>query len=89
MSCCGKMRLAASAPGNLASTARVPPPVRAPRQSRYFFEYVGQTGLTVIGPASGRRYRFDRPGARLEVDVKDRRWLAGVPHLRQISPGPN
>jgi hypothetical protein len=41
----------------------------------------------VIGPATGRRYRFDRPGARLEVDLKDRRSLAGVPHLRQVVPG--
>jgi hypothetical protein len=52
-----------------------------------FFEYVGRTGLTVVGPVTGRRYRFERPGARLEVDLKDRRSIAAVPHLRQIGLG--
>jgi hypothetical protein len=36
---------------------------------------------------SGRRYRFDRPGMRLEVDLKDRPSLAAVPNLRQVAPG--
>jgi hypothetical protein len=91
MSCCGKMRLAAGAP---ATIARQGPPAglspaqaQGPRQSRVFFEYVGRTGLTVVGPVTGKRYRFDRPGARLEVDLKDRRSIAAVPHLRQIGLG--
>jgi hypothetical protein len=49
-----------------------------------FFEYIGQTALTAIGPATGKRYRFDRPGARLEVDLRDRRGIAAVPLLRQV-----
>ena len=49
------------------------------------FEYIGRTGLTVAGPMSGTRYRFDRPGARLEVDLRDREWLMRVPVLRMIS----
>jgi hypothetical protein len=87
------MRAAVGAPATIASTAGAASPAfvlaSAPgfRQSRVFFEYVGRTGLTVIGPATGRRYRFERPGARLEVDLKDRRSLAGVPHLRQVVPG--
>ena len=93
MSCCGKARAAMGAPaifaGGTVTSAQAFASAAAPgvRQSRVFFEYVGRTGLTVIGPASGRRYRFERPGARLEVDLKDRRSLAQVPHLRQVVPG--
>ena len=93
MSCCGKMRAAMGAPAMIASGTAISPHASAPgsasgfRQSRVFFEYVGRSGLTVIGPASGRRYRFEKPGARLEVDLKDRRSLAGVPYLRQVVPG--
>lgn len=46
------------------------------------FEYLGATALTVIGPASGLRYRFDRPGAALAVDPRDRAALEAVPLLR-------
>jgi hypothetical protein len=52
-----------------------------------FFEYVGKTGMTVTGPVSGKRYRFERAGSRVEVDLRDRRSLAGVPQLRQWLPG--
>jgi hypothetical protein len=57
------------------------------RQTRVFFEYVGPTALTVIGPVTGKSYRFARRGARLEVDLKDRRSIAAVPSLRQIHFG--
>jgi len=48
------------------------------------FEYVGRTALTVTGPASGRVYRFERTGSRIEADLRDRRSLAAIPQLRQI-----
>jgi hypothetical protein len=49
------------------------------------YEYVGATALTVIGPGSGLRYRFDRPGAALAVDPRDRAALDAVPLLRARS----
>ncbi len=57
-----------------------------PRQHRYqvCFEYVGRTALTAIGGATGRRYRFEGPGARVVVDPRDRPSLAQVPTLRQV-----
>ncbi|MED5620948.1 hypothetical protein [Ideonella sp. BN130291] len=58
------------------------PPVSTAARLKPLFEYVGATALTVIGPASGLRYRFDRPGARLAVDPRDRIALEAVPLLR-------
>src|ERR1022692_2975092 len=61
MSCCGGRRVQAT-----QSTAARPPSNPAPKAIRYshaFFRYVGTTGLTVVGAATGTRYRFDSPGA--------------------------
>jgi hypothetical protein len=48
------------------------------------FEYVGKTALTVVSPLTRRQYRFARPGARLDADIKDRSWLTFVPNLRRV-----
>lgn len=48
------------------------------------FQYIGMTGLTVIGPLTGRRYRFERRGARVMVDGRDAYGLATVPTLRRV-----
>ena len=53
---------------------------------KVFFQYVGKTGLTAIGPMSGTRYRFAAPGAILPVDQRDRRSLLNVPNLVQVKP---
>jgi len=50
-----------------------------------FFEYVGRTGLTIVGPVSGRRYRFEAPGSRQPVDPADKPSLAAMQMLRQVS----
>jgi hypothetical protein len=59
-------------------------PIPHPPAARVSFEYSGPTGLTVTGPVSGVRYRFDRPGAVVEVDARDRILLASLRQLRQI-----
>jgi hypothetical protein len=41
--------------------------------------------MTVVGGITGKRYRFDAPGARVSVDVRDRRSVAAVPNLRQVN----
>ncbi|BDI05255.1 hypothetical protein [Sphaerotilus microaerophilus] len=68
----------------VAPTAWLHPPAAAPRD-RALFEYIGATGLTVIGPASGRRYRFERPGAQVGIDARDRGALERLPQLRCLS----
>jgi len=46
------------------------------------YQYVGRTALTVVSPATGRQYRFDRPGAVQQVDARDRQWLERVPNVK-------
>ena len=84
MSCCGNKRefMAQSAPARHTWPPARPHPQSAPPPT-VVFQYTGRTTMVVIGPVSGRRYRFDTPGARVEVDPRDRRSLAAVPHLRQ------
>lgn len=48
------------------------------------FEYIGPTSFTVIGPASGRCYRFERRGARQIADPRDRAALEALPQLRPL-----
>jgi hypothetical protein len=57
-----------------------PPPAEA--RTPVIFEYVGKTGLTVVSPTTGIRYRFDRPGAQLAADQRDQALLLYVPNLR-------
>jgi hypothetical protein len=66
---------------------RAPAHVPIARQAHVFFEYVGRSGMTVIGGATGKRYRFDRPGTRVAVDWTDRPSLAAIPNLR-LAAGP-
>jgi hypothetical protein len=63
------------------------PPRAAAASRRYtqlFYEYTGMTGMTVIGGVTGRRYRFDRPGARVGVEPVDNLSIAAVPGLRRV-----
>ncbi len=46
-------------------------------------EHLGETGMTVVGTVSGKRYRFNHPRAVVEIDARDRPSLAAVPKLRQ------
>ena len=79
--CCGKMQPPEGATALPQTEPKASPPAA---QSAVIFKYIGQTGIVVIGPVSGRRYRFDEPGARIIVDPRDRPGLARVPQLRQV-----
>jgi hypothetical protein len=91
MPCCGRQSSIVAPPASPQRAAfpqgnghAAPPQAR---QTYVFFEYAGQTGLTVTGPVSGRRYRFDGPGARVPVEPVDKPAMERVPHLRRV-PGP-
>lgn len=81
MGCCGKNRLMRRIENDLRP--QVVPTPRIP--SARYFEYVGKTSLTALGPVTGRRYRFERPGALLAVDARDAPSMVGVPNLRRAS----
>lgn len=49
------------------------------------FEYVGRTGLTVVGSQSNKRYRFDHPGAKVEIAAADVPSVEQVPTLRRVT----
>jgi hypothetical protein len=59
-------------------------PARGQQPSVAVFRYDGEGSLTVIGPQTGRKYWFERGGAELAVDLRDRAAVAAVPKLRQI-----
>ena len=80
--CCGNSRMQMNR-GNTAPRAGGQAPVPS-AGAQVPFEYAGNTAMTVIGPVSGVRYRFDRPGARVEVDARDRALLASIRQLRQV-----
>ncbi len=82
MSCCGKQR------EQFLGTSQSPPRIDAKQrpplhQPAIRFEYVGATGLTVVGPVTGKRYRFDHGGSQVMIDQRDAPAIAAVPHLRQ------
>ena len=74
--CCGKNRqLARNTTGQLRPVRASPTPV-AP--SNGVFQNHGQPEMVVIGPVSGRAYRFGGPGDRVEVDPRDRAFLGSL-----------
>jgi hypothetical protein len=75
MSCCGnsKYRLPAT-PGRLANR-----PVA--------FEFSGPSSLTIFGRATGTRYHFPGPGARVLVDPRDAPVLEVIRGLKVVDPG--
>ena len=49
-----------------------------------YFEYTGTTGLTVQGPFTRKRYRFEGHGSRAEVDGRDASSLVAIPHVKRL-----
>jgi hypothetical protein len=81
--CCGRNRAGFRPPAQSSVSAAPPPPARFHRGPR--FEYLGKTALTVVGPVTGARYRFDRAGAQLPVNPYDSPGLARIAALRLIA----
>ena len=97
MPCCGKRRAEFQTPISDARTydasrgmfqsepaSVAAGPLRVAQVITVEFEYTGDTGLTVQGPITGRRYRFGGPGAKVAVDGRDAASVAGVPNLKRV-----
>lgn len=54
------------------------------RKDPVYFQYIGRTGMTVIGRETRARYRFDSPGMVIAVDARDLYALSWVPNLRRV-----
>ena len=74
MSCCGGQRLGTMRPAAHDSKDR--------KASTIALVYIGSSSLSAIGGATGRCYRFNHPGCRLEVDVRDAPSLVAIDVLR-------
>jgi hypothetical protein len=48
------------------------------------FRYSGPASLTVKGEITGNIYRFDQPGATIEVDRRDASFMTGIPRLSKV-----
>lgn len=82
MSCCGGNRARAGLPASVSASQSETP--RPQALSAAIFRYEGSGSLTVIGPATGRKYWFERAGAELAVDLRDRAAVAQVPKVTQV-----
>lgn len=74
--CCGKNRQVARNTTDQSRPVRPSPTPVAPTSA--VFQYRGHSEMVVIGPVSGRAYRFGGPGARVEVDPRDRAFLGSI-----------
>jgi hypothetical protein len=79
MSCCGRNRVTGRGASPRIAAARVH------IGGGIYFRYWGSTGMTVIGPVTGRVYRFSGAGSTTAADPRDAPSLAAVPHLRQVA----
>jgi hypothetical protein len=71
------------AANTLKARAEAYRPAPAPSGSVFFIN-LGTAATTVRGPVTGRDYHFDRPGAVVDVDARDRVLLASLRQLRQV-----
>jgi hypothetical protein len=80
MGCCGQARAPLETrPLPRREAPRAEPPFRPPPVT---FVYTGATRLVADGTVTRRRYRFDYPGAMVEVDGRDAASFAAIPNLR-------
>jgi hypothetical protein len=50
-----------------------------------YFEYTGNSGLTVNGGVTGKRYRFNHRGDTQLIDYRDAGGMTGVPVLKKVT----
>jgi len=86
MSCCGQRREQQRITSSAFAHERAAPHPSAGRlpMGAVYFEYIGETAITVVGSVTGRQYRFATPGVPVVVDARDRWSLARVPLLREV-----
>jgi len=88
MSCCGKKRAQARQPTQVLKSSKPTSNKSSQPESKYdseiYFQYIGKRKLTVVGPNTGKHYRFDGPGTVIVVDPRDKGPLSAVTALKQV-----
>ena len=82
MPCCGQKRqeMKLQSPNRIPNERTMASPPQSPVCE---MEYIGGSTLTVLGPVSGKTYRFVGYGAKVPIDIRDRRSIVNVPNLRE------
>ena len=81
---CGNKRNALAAqPSAKLSNGAAPLPSQQKMWKDINFVYTGQTGLTVIGAVTGKRYRFNKNCDTQLIDYRDASGMAAVPSLKK------
>ena len=83
------MRIPTPAPPIFSSMHRVERLLFAPPPEGgrcVFFQYLGRSGVRLVGPLTGRTYVFGWPGAAVAVDPVDADAMAELPGLRRLTP---
>jgi hypothetical protein len=90
--CCGKGRQQLTGMLQPAGSNRIrpttaaarpaAPPIARSSTAALTYQYLGRTAMTAVSPATGRQYRFDRPGAVLQIDARDRQWIERLPNVK-------
>ena len=83
-SCCGRGRPMVQPHLPARPPAALPEPTVTQRPT-VGFVYTGASQLVAEGPFTRRRYRFDEPGAEVQVDVRDAASFAAIPSLRRVA----
>ena len=77
--CCGKANMKIQK--NEIPTGS--PLVKAVKRKSVQFVYTGTGALTVLGPVTGKRYRFSRSTAVVSVDFRDAPSFVAVPNIER------
>ena len=83
MSCCGGNRSSRPS-GSVARNASPANPVQVSIPRVVVFRYDGRNSLLVFGRVTGRKYRFERPGAEVAVDPRDAASLATIATMTEV-----
>ena len=83
MSCCGNKRneYARNLSPGYVSPSRA---TQVKMSEDIAFEYTGQTGLTVTGNITSKKYRFSGKGDMQLIDHRDAGGMMAIPALRKV-----
>ena len=83
MSCCGNKRNEYA--GNLSfSNSFHSPAIPSKMPEDVPFEYTGQTGLSITGNITGKKYRFSNNNDIQLIDYRDAGGMMAIPVLRKV-----